>query len=417
MTDELVTTYAEREPRQVESKAKDSRIPVDALVHELFEAQVARAPERTSVWAGAKSLSYDELETQASRLSQALRARGVGRGQRVGLCVERSADMLAALLGILKTGAAYVPLDPTWPQERLRFMAQDAELTLLVSTSALAGAIGVPRERQLLLDTDTAALTSHSDQRLTADAALDARPEDPAYVIYTSGSTGKPKGVVVPHRAVVNFLTSMASEPGLSADDVLVAVTTLSFDIAVLELFLPLMVGAKVVMATRDDAVDGRALRALLEEHRATTMQATPVTWRLLLEAGWQGGKDFKALVGGEALPKDLADQLIARDVELWNMYGPTETTVWSTCARVTDTSDGITIGKPITNTTVHILDEQNNLPLGRRTWRAVHRGRGGNARLLEAARAYRRAVHPGPLWNHAGSHALPHRRPSSLAR
>jgi acyl-coenzyme A synthetase/AMP-(fatty) acid ligase len=165
---------------------------------------------------------------------------------------------------------------------------------------------------------------------------------------------------------VVNFLTSMAREPGLAADDVLVAVTTLSFDIAVLELQLPLTLGATVVIASRDEAIDGHALSALLEQHRATVMQATPVTWRLLLEVGWTAGTPFKALVGGEALPKDLADQLLARGVELWNMYGPTETTVWSTCARITSTSNGITIGKPIANTTVYILDVQKNLcPIG----------------------------------------------------
>ena len=168
----------------------------------------------------------------------------------------------------------------------------------------------------------------------------------------------------------------MAREPGLAADDVLVAVTTLSFDIAVLELQLPLTLGATVVIASRDEAVDGHALRALLEQARATVMQATPVTWRLLLEAGWQGRKGFKALVGGEALPKDLADQLIARGVELWNMYGPTETTVWSTCARVADTANGISIGRPIANTTVYVLDAQQEPLPDRRARRAVHRRR-----------------------------------------
>jgi amino acid adenylation domain-containing protein len=340
--------------------------PRNALMQELFESQVTRTPERTALRYGETTLSYNDLDTRANRLAQALRTRGVGRGQRVGLCVERGADMLAAVLGILKAGAAYVPLDPMFPQERLRFMAEDAELALLVSTSALVDLFDLPRERQLLLDTDADVLAAQPEQRLTPDAARDARPEDPAYMIYTSGSTGKPKGVVVPHRAVVNFLTSMAHEPGLTADDVLVAVTTLSFDIAVLELHLPLTLGAKVVIASREQAVDGRALRALLEQHRATIMQATPVTWRLLLEAGWQAGKNFKALVGGEGLPKDLADQLIASGIELWNMYGPTETTVWSTCARITDTANGITIGKPIANTTVYILDEQKNLcPIG----------------------------------------------------
>jgi len=339
--------------------------PADALLHELFEAQVERTPERTALEIGATTLSYGKLNARANRIAQALRSRGVRRGQRVGLCVDRGTDMLAAMLGILKTGAAYVPLDPSFPEERLRFMAGDAQLALLVSTSALAGSFGLPRERQLLLDADARAIASAPDARLPADACT-AQPADPAYVIYTSGSTGQPKGVVVPHRAVVNFLTSMARKPGLTANDVLVAVTTLSFDIAVLELQLPLTLGARVVIATRDEATDGHALRVLLEQHRATAMQATPVTWRLLLEAGWTSSNPFKGLVGGEAMPKDLADQLIARGVELWNMYGPTETTVWSTCARISDTTNGITIGTPIANTIVRILDAQRNLcPIG----------------------------------------------------
>ena len=343
----------------------EAGFPVDLLLHESFEAQVERTPERTALTVGATALSYSELDTRANRLAQALRSRGVGRGQRVGLCVERGIDMLAAVLGILKAGAAYVPLDPSFPEERLRFMADDAQLALLVATADLAGSFGLPRERQLLLDADANSIASAPDTRMPVDAHT-AQREDPAYVIYTSGSTGKPKGVVVPHRAVVNFLASMAREPGLTADDVLVAVTTLSFDIAVLELQLPLTLGAMVVIATRTEASDGPALSALLEKHRATVMQATPVTWRLLLEASWSGRTPFKALVGGEALPKDLADQLIACGVELWNMYGPTETTVWSTCARITDTSNGITIGKPIGNTAAWILDAQRNLcPIG----------------------------------------------------
>jgi amino acid adenylation domain-containing protein len=358
-------TEAERQQVVVEWNDTAALYPAESLVHEMFEAQAQRTPERTVLRVGAMALSYAELNTRATRLAETLRSRGVSRGQRVGLCVERGADMLAAVLGILKAGAAYVPLDPSFPAERLRFMAEDAQLALLVSTTGLAGAVGLPRERQLLLDADAKAIASAPDSPLPVDAHT-AQPADPAYVIYTSGSTGKPKGVVVPHRAVVNFLTSMTREPGLTANDVLVAVTTLSFDIAVLELQAPLTVGATVVIASRDEAIDGRALRVLLEKSRATVMQATPATWRLLLEAGWSGGAPFKALVGGEALPKDLADQLIARGVELWNLYGPTETTVWSTCARIIDTSNGITIGKPIANTTVYILDAQSNLcPIG----------------------------------------------------
>jgi len=340
------------------------------LLHEVFESQVEPYSDRTAVVGSVEVLTYRELNARSNRIAHVLRATGVGRGQRIGLCVERSVDMLAAALGILKAGAAYVPLDPGFPAERLRYMAEDAELTLLVSTTDLADSFNLPRERQLLLDADASKLLSESTEVLATDAELDARPEDPAYIIYTSGSTGKPKGVVVPHRAVVNLLNSMAREPGLTIDDVLVAVTTYSFDLSVPDLYLPLMQGATVVIASREEMMDGVALRKLLEQHQATIMQATPITWRLLLEAGWTGAnlgsKHFKALVGGEALPKDLADQLLGHNIALWNMYGPTETTVWSTCAHITDTTQGISIGKPIANTTVYILDEQKRLcPIG----------------------------------------------------
>ena len=359
-------TDADRRRLLVEWNDSKADHPAATLMHGLFEAQAARAPQRAALSFGGQTLSYGELDARATRMAQALRSRGVGRGQRVGLCLERGPDMVAAVLGVLKAGAAYVPLDPMFPEERLRFMVEDAQLALLLSMSAFEGVFDLPRERLLLLDADAAALASQPGRRPTPDTALDARPEDPAYVIYTSGSTGKPKGVVVPHRAVVNFLASMAREPGLAADAVLVAVTTLSFDIAVLELQLPLTLGATVVIAGRDEAADGFALRSLLEQTHATAMQATPITWRLVLEAGWQGAKGFKALVGGEALPRDLASQLIACGVELWNMYGPTETTVWSTCARIADTSNGISIGGPIANTQVYVLDAQKNpCPIG----------------------------------------------------
>lgn len=361
-----VLPEAERHQLLIEWTNTKADFPQEAVLHQGFEAQAMRTPDRTALRFGTDAVEYRELNARSNRLAHAVRAHGIGRGQRVGLCLERGVEMLVAVLGILKAGAAYLPLDPLFPPERLRFMAEDAQVALLVSTSPLANALGVPRDRQLLLDADAAIIASQTDHRLRPDPARDARAEDPAYLIYTSGSTGQPKGVVVPHRAVVNFLTSMAREPGLTDDDVLVAVTTLSFDIAVLELMLPLTLGGTVVMASRDEAVDGHALRNLLERAHATVMQATPVTWRLLLEARWKGGKGFKALVGGEALPRDLADALIAREIELWNMYGPTETTVWSTCARIADTASGITIGKPIANTTAYILDAQNNLcPIG----------------------------------------------------
>ena len=330
----------------------------DVPVYAMFEAQAARTPERIAVRAGLDALTYRELQARAQDVAQALRVRGAARGQRIGICLDRSCDLPAALLGILKTGAAYVPLDPAFPAPRLRFMAEDAGLSLLVSAGANAGWCDLPRERQLLLDVDRAEGSSEAGDRPAAT--------DPAYVIYTSGSTGTPKGVAVGHGAVVNFLTSMIHAPGLTANDVLLAVTTVSFDIAVLELFLPLCVGATVVLATREEARDGEALRSLLEVRHVTVMQGTPVTWRLLLEAGWDGGAAFKALVGGEALPRDLALALLDRGVEVWNMYGPTETTVWSTCDRIRDPSAGITIGRPIANTVVRVLDQRSQLsPIG----------------------------------------------------
>jgi amino acid adenylation domain-containing protein len=322
--------------------------------------------ETTAVTSGGLALSHAQLHGRAEQMARVLRGRGVGRGQLVGLCVERGVDMLAAQLAVLKSGAGYVPLDPAYPADRLAYMAEDAKLAALVTQSALAGTVPWPRAQSLWLDEDAALIAAQPTGALPADAALDAQPADPAYVIYTSGSTGKPKGVAVPHGAVVNFLLSMQREPGLQRGDRLVAVTTLSFDIAVLELLLPLSVGAQVVLASREQVIDGAQLKALLQEQQASVMQATPATWRMLIEAGWQGTKTFKALIGGEALPLDLAQQLLARCGQLWNMYGPTETTVWSTCVQVREPQAGISIGRPIANTQVHILDEQRRVaPIG----------------------------------------------------
>jgi amino acid adenylation domain-containing protein len=343
-----------------------------AMVHAQIAQQAQRTPDQPALRCGDVWLTHAELQSRALKLARALRARGVARGGLVGLCLPRGADMVVAQLAILHSGAAYVPLDPAYPSDRLAYMAQDAALALVVSLAddhELGATLDWPAERSLLLDRDAAFIAAQSAEPLAPDEALDARPADPAYVIYTSGSTGRPKGVVLPHAAVVNFLASMAHEPGLQAGDVLVAVTTLSFDIAVLELLLPLFVGATVVLARRDEATDGRALRTLLETHHATVMQATPSTWRMLIDAGWQGHDGFKALIGGEGLPPDLAQQLLARTGPhgaLWNLYGPTETTVWSTCWKVAAPEQGIRIGAPIANTQIHVLDAHGQpCPIG----------------------------------------------------
>jgi amino acid adenylation domain-containing protein len=336
------------------------------LIHDLLEAQMRRVPERVALECGAEQMTYGELRARSDRLAQALRARGHGRGDLVGLCIDRGLDMVVSQLAVLKAGAAYVPMDPSYPQDRLAYMAEDAQLAGLITRSDLQSLVPWPRESSLLIDEDRdwiAQFPDHGPQ----PGPLSARPEDAAYVIYTSGSTGRPKGVVVPHGSVVNFLRSMANEPGLKESDRLVAVTTLSFDIAVLELLLPLSVGARVIVADRDTAADGQALARVLQTSGATVMQGTPSTWQMLIEAGWNGSPSFKALVGGEALRQDLAAQLASRTAELWNMYGPTETTVWSTCCRVgARQGRGISIGKPIANTTVWILDEHGQVcPVG----------------------------------------------------
>jgi amino acid adenylation domain-containing protein len=328
---------------------------------ELVAAQVARTPDAVAVVGGAGSLTYADLDRRSNQIAHRLRALGVAPGERVGVSVERSAAMVAALLGVIKAGGAYVPLDPAFPRDRLAYMLEDAGARVIVADTASAAELPAHGAAVVALDV-RAEWTGVSDAPVPATA----RPEDVAYVIYTSGSTGKPKGVAIPHRAIVNFLRSMAEEPGLTSSDVLVAVTTLSFDIAGLELFLPLIVGARIEVVSRDEAADGAALQARLSSSGGTVLQATPATWRLLLEAGWQGHPGLRMFCGGETLPRDLADKLLAGGGALWNLYGPTETTVWSTAEQVPPGSAPITIGRPIANTQAYVLDSAGQrVPVG----------------------------------------------------
>ena len=267
--------------------------------------------------------------------------------------MERSIEMVIALLGILKAGGAYVPLDPTYPSERLSFMVEDAGLTVLVTQPELIDKLPAHQARVTVLTTDWSQFCDESQENPT----LNTDAINLAYVIYTSGSTGKPKGVEITHGSVVNFLTSMRERPGMTSQDTLLAVTTLSFDIAGLELYLPLLVGGRVVIASREVAIDGARLSQHITEFQPTVMQATPATWRLLLESGWQGNKQLKILCGGEALPRALADQLLERSASLWNMYGPTETTIWSTVHQVSSSEGTVLVGRPIANTRIYILD------------------------------------------------------------
>src|SRR3569832_364247 len=346
-------TAAERE-RVVHAWNDTARaLPPARTVHMLFEQQAARTPGRLAVSGGGQLYSYGMLNQRANQLAHYLIERGVGAGQIIGIAGMRNADMVAAMLAVMKTGAAYVPLDPGFPAERLRMMVEDAAVSCVLTQEAVWPELNLPGVQAIHLDRDwpaIAACAAH-DPRIAVDE------EAASYVIYTSGSTGRPKGVVVPQRAVVNFHSSMARAPGMTADDVMLAVTTLSFDIAVLELLLPLTVGASTVIASRETASDARALQALLIESGATLMLASPATWRMFLSDGWEGSPSLIALCGGEALSRELADALRPRVRALWNMYGPTETTVWSTVARV-EACDAISIGRPVGNTQVYILDE-----------------------------------------------------------
>ncbi|HVE87147.1 MAG TPA: amino acid adenylation domain-containing protein, partial [Myxococcales bacterium] len=350
------------ELRQLDAWNAESALPVDgaARVHDLIAAQARRTPDAPAIRFEGRQLTYRQLDARADALAGRLRELGVRRGQRVGLAVERSPEMVVGLYGILKSGAAYVPLDPGYPKDRLAFMVQDGALEVVVTQKQVAQELEL-KTRHLVLVED---LPAAADP--LSPSADDAQTEDAAYVIYTSGSTGKPKGVQVPHRAVVNILHSCQRTPGMTAKDVVLAVTTLSFDIAVSELILPFTTGATVEIASREVASDGARLLALLKKSGATFMDATPATYRLLLSAGWTGGDLHKCICTGEAMPRDLAQELVKRVPSVWNGYGPTETTVWSSFYEVRAPVEKILIGKPVANTQLHVLDAQRQrAPLG----------------------------------------------------
>jgi amino acid adenylation domain-containing protein len=356
-------TEAEHEQQIVAFNATGQGYARDLCLHQLFERQVEKTPEAVAAADGNSSLTYSSLNGRANQLARYLQKQGVQPQTLVGICLDRSLDMLVAVLGVLKAGAAYVPLDPAYPKDRIAFVIEDSQASVLITQSSLFDTFRSTSARWVRMDADWNSISSESDTTLQSLTT----PDGPAYVIYTSGSTGKPKGVEIGHESVVNFLTSMQREPGFKAEDTLLAVTTLSFDIAGLELHLPLSVGGKVVIATREEAGDGARLMQRLKDSQATVMQATPASWRLLLDAGWQGDSKLKILCGGEALPRELAEKLLPGCGELWNMYGPTETTIWSSVYRVQDCNwASAPIGRPIANTQMYVLNKNAHLvPLG----------------------------------------------------
>jgi amino acid adenylation domain-containing protein len=352
---------SERHQLLVEWNQTASDYPRDRCIHELFEDQVERTPEAVAVVFDDQRLTYRELNERANQLARRLQRLGVGPDTLVGICVGRSLDMVIGLLGILKAGGAYVPLDPEYPKERLAFMLENAGVPVLLTQAPVEALLPAHRSRIVRLDADWPAIAAESPDPVLSTVTA----QHLVYVIYTSGSTGNPKGVQIPHRALVNFLNAMRQKPGLTARDILLAITTLSFDIAGLELWLPLTVGAQVVIASRQTARDGEALAQLLDRSGSTVMQATPSTWQMLLAAGWRGNPRLKALCGGEPWPRELARQLQERSDSLWNMYGPTETTIWSAASR-TNPGEEVLIGGPIANTRFYVVDRHlQPVPVG----------------------------------------------------
>lgn len=335
--------------------------PHDRCVHQLIEAQAASTPGRTAVDCKGVSLTYAELELRANRLAHRLVAAGVTHESAVGIHLERSVELVVALLAVWKAGGAYVPLDPAYPAARLTYMISDAAMALVVTERALASSLALPVDARALLvdEADAASQGSALPPALTHDAAQLAQ------VIYTSGSTGEPKGAEISHRSAVNLLTAFQRTPGFSSEDVYLAISTFSFDIAEMEICLPLITGGTVVIAERETGVDPARLAAEMKRSGATWVFATPTIWQLLIDGGWPGHPGLTALSGGEVLTQELAEQILTRVESLWNIYGPTETTICSTTTAIAP-GKPVNIGKPISNTVVRILDENLQLcPIG----------------------------------------------------
>ena len=334
--------------------------PVGCL-HELISSQAAAAPDRIAVEAGDEILTYGELDERANQLAHHLQRLGSGTGDLVGVSVTRNSNLLVAVLGILKAGAGYVPLDPTYPSERLAFMVRDSDASVVVTEQELLSVVPDTGAKPICLDRDWPEIETLSATALPSGVGRDSV----AVVIYTSGSTGTPKGVETPHGALVNLLASVQRDLEFGQDDVFLATTTLSFDIAAAELYVPLLSGGRVAVAPAGTAADPSAVAELLDRHRATFMQATPSGWKLLIDGGWAGRAGLTALTAGEPLTVELADGLLGRVDALWNYYGPSETTVYSTRKRIRR-DEAVTIGRPVANTQIYILDERNRVtPIG----------------------------------------------------
>jgi len=333
--------------------AGDATVDPEPLFLERFRVQAERAPDRVAVTHGAVETTYAELERRSNRLAHRLIEVGAGAERPIGICLHRSADLVVALLAVLKSGASYVPLDPDYPAERLRYMLADTEASILVTSRNLRSRLpSFGGEIVLMDDLD-------SDPAPETAPAVVVEPDQLAYTIYTSGSTGRPKGVDVNHGNLAHFTAAMLDRPGLTAEDVILAKTTVAFDPSVVELLTTLVVGARMVIVDASEVTTGRRLSQAIEASGATLLQATPATFHMLFEAGWKGRPGLRVLVGGEALTVELARRLVESCGEVWNIYGPTEGTVWSSCWRVPDKVGPVRIGTPMGDTRLLVLDDR----------------------------------------------------------
>ncbi|WFS69318.1 amino acid adenylation domain-containing protein [Agrobacterium leguminum] len=345
---------AERQLLLVEWNDTQINYPTDKCAHELFTARALQEPDAIAVVYQGKRLTYAELNRRANQVAHHLQSLGAKPESIVGLCVDRSDELIVSVLGILKAGAAYLPLDPSYPHSRLSYMLENSGASILLTQSHIDFAPTQPMP-VLRLDSDRTAL----DQQPDTAPETGVRPENLAYVIYTSGSTGRPKGVMIEHRSLTNFVYAMMQNLKIDSSSVVAALTNLSFDISGLEIYLPLLTGAHLVMMKHNP--DAEQLARELSDAEVTIIQATPSVWRLLLDSGWRPAPGLTILSGGEALPSELANFLVNRPGDTWNLYGPTETTVWSTMMML-HAGDAVAIGRPIANTRCYVVDSQMNL-------------------------------------------------------
>jgi amino acid adenylation domain-containing protein len=337
-----------------------AEFPKNKSIIDLFEIQAEERPEAIAVVFEDERLTYKELNRRSNQVAHYLQSKGVKTETLVPVCVERGLEMLIGILGIMKAGGTYVPIDPDYPADRISYMLEDSGAELALTSKGSREKLGAAGIQTIMLDEDWAEIEKEKDSNPATRVSADQL----AYVIYTSGSTGKPKGVMIEHRSVVNLLVSIAKEVNFTASSKFLSVTTYSFDICYLELFVPLISGAELVIVPRETASDGFRLVESLAAQRPTHMQATPSTWQMLADGDWRNGEHVKMLIGGEAVKEGIKDYLTGIG-EVWNVYGPTETTIWSAIKKLAG-DEKVTIGKPLSNTQIYIISGENELnPVG----------------------------------------------------